>query len=85
MKQSPSLVRLEEVFVDMTVISLNQMNLSTVLSFTYSNGAIEFRDRASMELIEADESFGKVSSLQQLGFSFPSDEPCQSSTPLIYG
>ena len=82
-KQIPSLVRLEEVFVDTIFTSLTQMNLSTVLSFTYSNGAVEFRDRASLKLIEADDNFGRVSSLQQIGFSFPSDELCKSST-LIY-
>lgn len=60
----------------MVAVSLNQMNLSTVLSFAYSNGAIEFRDRASMKLIEADDNFGRVSSLQQIGFTFSSDEPC---------
>ncbi len=80
-KQIPSLVRLGEVFVDMVVLSLNQMNLSTVLSFEYSNGAIEFRDRATLKLIEADDNFGRVSSLQQIGFGFPSDELCKSSTP----
>lgn len=61
----------------MVVICLTQMNLSTLLSFAYSNGAIEFRDRASMKLIEVDDNFGRVSSLQQIGFGFPSDELCK--------
>lgn len=68
----------------MVVISLNQINLSTVLSLMYGNGAIEFRDRASMKLIEVDNNFGRVSSLQQIGFGFPSDELCKSSTSLLY-
>ncbi|KAI9871901.1 MAG: mediator complex subunit [Pleopsidium flavum] len=29
-----------------------------------------------MRLIESDDNFGKVSSMQQIGFGFPSDEPC---------
>ncbi len=67
----------------MIVISVNQMNLSTGLSFAYNNGAIEFRDRASMRLIEADENYARVSSLQQVGFSFPSDEMCKGSALVL--
>lgn len=58
------------------------MNLGTVLSFVYSNGTIQFRDRASMKVIEADQDFGKVSSLQQVEFSFSSDDLCKSRPPI---
>ena len=82
-KQVPVLSRQDDILVDKIVVSLCQMNLSTVLSLACSNGTIDFHDRASMKLIEADENFGKVSSLQQLGFSFSSDETSESSTSLV--
>jgi len=74
-------VRLEDIVTDGVVISVHQMNLSTVISLAFSNGAIEFRDRVSMKLIESDDNFIKVSSMQQIGFSFSSDEPCEITSP----
>lgn len=63
--------------MDGIILSMSQINLSTVLSFAYSSGTVEFRDRFSMKVVEADDDYRKVSSLRQIGLSFINDEPCK--------
>jgi mediator of RNA polymerase II transcription subunit 16, fungi type len=59
------------------VIAVEQINSSTIIAFSYGDGSIEFRDRASMIPIVANENFNRVSSMQQAGFAFPNDGPCK--------
>lgn len=61
------------------VVQLQQLNLSSVLVVATSDGRVEFRERATMELLPADMLADKVSGLVQLGFSFADTAPCQSN------
>lgn len=68
---------MNDVSVNRVLLSVQQICLSTVLVFTYSDGAIEFRDRTTMEVLPRDERIDQVSSLGQVGFDFPETGPCK--------
>ena len=57
--------------INRILCSIQQISLGTVLVLTYSDGAIEFRDRTTMEVLPRDERMDQVSSLGQIGFDFP--------------
>ena len=57
------------------LLSVQQVNSSTVLAMMYSDGCIEFRDSQSLEIKPPDEE-GQISSLGQIGFAFPANRSC---------
>lgn len=64
--------------VNRVLLSIQQICLSTVLVFAYSDGVIEFRDRTTMEVLPRDEKIDQVSSLGQVGFDFQETGPCKT-------
>ena len=44
----------------------------------FSDGAVEFRDRTTMELLSPDVNDDQISSLHQIGFNFLGVRPCKS-------
>ena len=64
-----------DVFVPRALISLQYVNLSTVLAMMYSDGIIEFRHSHSLALLLPDGE-GQISSLSQIGFAFPANTLC---------
>ena len=56
-------------------MSLQHLNLSTVLAMMYNDGVIEFRDSQSLEILPPDEE-GQISGLGQIGFAFPANRSC---------
>jgi Mediator complex subunit 16 len=57
------------------VLSVSIVRQCTMLTFTMSDGSVQFRFRESLDLASADGSYEEVQSLPQAGFSFPMDEP----------
>lgn len=64
--------------VDKIVIAVQQLGSHPVVSFSYSNGSIEFRDRTSWSIITQDDDIDKVANLTQVGFVLPQGEACKS-------
>ncbi|KAI9775375.1 MAG: mediator complex subunit [Candelina submexicana] len=73
---SIALRRLDDVVLNDMVVSVHQVNASTVIAFALSAGSITFLDRASMKIIMPDENHEKVSSMPQSGFVFANDTHC---------
>ncbi len=69
--------------VNKILLSIQQISLSTVLVFTYSDGVVEFRDRTTMEVLPRDERMDQVSSLGQVGFDFPETGPRKQTVKRI--
>ena len=66
--------------IERLVVGLQQLNVSTVLATSYSDGHIEFRDRGTIEVLPFNQEFDRVSSLGQIGFSFFDVEPCKATS-----
>ena len=62
-----------------TLVSLQQVNVGTALVMNYSDGSVEFRDRVTLDLLPRDGN-DRISSLAQVGFSFPAKGPGASSS-----
>ncbi|KAI9706527.1 MAG: mediator complex subunit [Candelina mexicana] len=71
-----ALRRLDDVVLNDMVVSVHQLNASTVIALALSAGSITFLDRASMKIIMPDENHEKVSSMPQSGFVFANDTHC---------
>jgi hypothetical protein len=56
---------------------MQSMNLGKIVSFAYSDGSIEYRDRVSMTEAFVDGDLDRVWHLAQIGFAYPDDEPCK--------
>ena len=57
------------------VISIQAAPLDRVLCLAYSDGSIEYRDRASLAESFTEGNMEKFSHISQVGFSFTNDEP----------
>lgn len=55
------------------------MNLGKVIFFAYSDGSVEYRDRATMLETYNDNDLNRIWHLSQIGFSYGEDDPCKSS------
>lgn len=54
-----------------------------MISFARSDGSVDFRDRA-MQSIQREQSTDVLSSLVQLGYTFPAYNPGRLYAPLPY-
>lgn len=62
------------------------MNIGKVVFFAYSDGSVEYRDRATMAEIFNDHDLNKVWHLSQIGFAYSDDDPCTYLRPFLpYG
>ncbi|OCL01533.1 hypothetical protein AOQ84DRAFT_443946 [Glonium stellatum] len=73
--QSFRLRRLSDMPTNSLVLSLFPVWYNMILVLCQSDGSIEFRNRASMDVITADYIQDKVSTLPQAGFAFSTAEP----------
>ena len=69
---------MEDVRLDRVAVQIQSLNLNTILVLAYADGAVEFRDRTSLQNISLNEGPDKVTSLFHIGFGFPDVQPCQS-------
>ncbi|KAG7006694.1 hypothetical protein G7Y79_00013g034660 [Physcia stellaris] len=65
--------RLPDTFIPKIFLSVQQLQLSTILAIAYSDGSIEVRDRLTMEIVQQDNVLEQVSGLGQIGFEFPQE------------
>ncbi len=65
--------------VTKTLLAFQQVNVGTALAMSYSDGTVDLRDRATLELLPRDGN-DRISSLAQVGFSFPARGPGASSS-----
>ena len=72
-----SFKRLPDISVNGIIVSAASLYNDTVLSLSYSDGSVEFRNRPALDIINADHNPNQVSSLSQSGFSFPTGNPCK--------
>ncbi len=75
------LKREEDVFTNKLVLSFASQNLGTTLTFTASDGTVEYRDRQTMASIEPYPDSTTVSSLSQCGFEYVADTHCIHVAP----
>jgi mediator of RNA polymerase II transcription subunit 16 len=71
------LKKLEGFTVNKIAISMQQMNLSKIVIFAYSDSMVEYRDRFTMAETLCDGDLSRVWHLAQIGFSYTDDEPCK--------
>ena len=62
--------------IDKIILGVQSLNVHTVVSFAYSDGTIDFRDRASWTTMKRSDETDKVGGLTQVGFAFNKHEPC---------
>ena len=67
--------RKEDYPMNSTILSVFPLWYNMVLAYCYSDGTIEFRSRASMDVITPDYNTETVTSLPQAGFAFPAVDP----------
>ncbi|KAH8592398.1 mediator complex, subunit Med16 [Bisporella sp. PMI_857] len=73
----PYLKKTESFSTNKVAVSLQVMNLGRVLFFVYSDGSVEYRDRATLaETFLDHDNLDKVWHLSQIGFTYSEDEPC---------
>jgi Mediator complex subunit 16 len=75
MQKEPCLERQTDLYMQAIVLSITVLRHDTLLSFSLSDGSIEFRFRDSLELASADGNNEEVHSLPQSGFAFPAQDP----------
>ncbi|KAG8533307.1 uncharacterized protein KY384_002090 [Bacidia gigantensis] len=63
------------VEVSKALLSLQHVNISTILALSYSDGHIEFRDSQSFEVLPPDGE-DRIFGLGQVGFAFPATKSC---------
>jgi len=68
--------RLTDLFVPRMLIAVQCINLSIVVAMIYDDGLVEFRDRTKLELLPPDGQ-NQISSLSQIGFTFPQIRSCR--------
>ncbi|KAL1634921.1 Mediator of RNA polymerase II transcription subunit 16 [Neofusicoccum ribis] len=73
--QKTNLKRLPDVVLGSATLGFFSLDFHTRFALYQSTGGVEFRDRYSMEIINADLNENKVSSLPQAGFSFTATDP----------
>ncbi|KAL1306804.1 hypothetical protein AAFC00_005461 [Neodothiora populina] len=73
-KPRETLHRLEDTFVPKVYLSMDDNLYHSVFAFTSSDGTVDFRNRATMEVIAPDGDSNRVSSLPQAGFSYMTSE-----------
>lgn len=71
---------LPNIVFNKAVVSVQVLNIGTVVAFGFSDGTIEFRNRADLEMLPQDETSNQALNLSQIGFEFPFDGPCRWST-----
>ncbi|KAF1941855.1 hypothetical protein EJ02DRAFT_403819 [Clathrospora elynae] len=69
------LMRQRDFTLHAVVLEFHPVWYNMLLAFCYSDGAIEFRKRSTMEIIMPDGNTNTVTSLLQAGFVFPHTEP----------
>ena len=62
--------------IDKIILGVQSLNVHTVISFAYSDGTIDFRDRASWTTMKRSDETDKVGGLTQVGFAFNKHVPC---------
>jgi len=71
------LKKLEGFTVNKIAVSMHAMNLGKVILFAYSDGSVDYRDRATMAETFTDNDLDRVWHLSQIGFSYAEDDPCK--------
>jgi mediator of RNA polymerase II transcription subunit 16, fungi type len=71
------LIKMEDVVTPKIILSVQQINSGKEIVLTYSDGAVEFRDKTTMIPIVPNGDVKTVTSMSQVGFSYPTEEPCE--------
>lgn len=59
------------------LLAMQSMNLGRVIFFAYSDGSVEYRDRATMAETFINHDIEHIWHLSQIGFSYTEDQPCK--------
>ncbi|CAG8972316.1 hypothetical protein HYALB_00001718 [Hymenoscyphus albidus] len=70
------LKKLEGFNVNKVLLTMQSMNVGRVIFFAYSDGSVEYRDRATMAEIFINHDIEHIWHLSQIGFSYTEDQPC---------
>ena len=69
--------RADDIFIPKTLLTAQQVNVSTALTMVFSDGSVESRDRTTLQVLAPDENNSQISSLYQIGFNFLGARPCK--------
>ena len=72
--------KLEPIIVPKIVISVSTMQQSKVVCFVFSDGTVQYRDRATMRELYNEPDLNNIMSLHQVGFQFTNDTPCKTGS-----
>lgn len=71
--------KLDSFTVNKIFLIIQQINYGKVILLAYSDGSIEYRDRATMQVTFNDGDLDRVWHLSQIGFTYADEEPCRST------
>lgn len=74
-----TLRRLDRIVIDKIIIGLHTIQFGRVIVLTFTDGSLEYRDRASFEQLYTAESLNKVMTLRQAGWSFADSGSCKTN------
>lgn len=63
--------RLDDIYCDKHVVSIDQIEYGNVLAVTYDDSSVIFHDPKTMAIFNGIEDTNSVSSLAQSGFHYP--------------
>ena len=69
--------RADDILIPKTLLTVQEVNVSTVLTMVFSDGSVESRDRMTLQVLAPDENDDQISSLYQIGFNFLGARPCK--------
>ncbi|KAK0703773.1 RNA polymerase II mediator complex subunit Sin4 [Lasiosphaeria miniovina] len=68
--------KLDPVVIPKIIVSIHLMQLGRVICFVFSDGTVQYRDRATMNEIYNEHNIACINSPVQVGFQFTNDTPC---------
>ena len=69
--------RVEPIVFNKIIVGIQTLHYGKVISITFSDGTIEYRDRITMNEVYNEPNTERIMSLHHVGFSFPDFSPCR--------
>ena len=70
----------DSIVINKIIVSVETTHLGKIICLGFSDGTIQYRDRATMAEIYHEEHQNQVTILQQAGFLYEDDKPCLQIT-----
>jgi mediator of RNA polymerase II transcription subunit 16 len=79
-KIAPRLIRLEPIVMNKVVTGVNSVRMGTAICFSFSDGTVEYRDRATMNELWTEINLDRINSIHEAGFAQGGEPSCKRSS-----